>query len=146
MSFLSHPWFNNSINLRRGVQIIRFLFMESPPAPCYLFCLKSKYLPRYSCSHLVFIFVVCWTGLTPVRIHLKYCGEFMTFDIVLWWASNPDTGTGLEILFSCLTCFPFHSLQTATCSWDRFLNPLSGRIIWTIVYQQMIWLLPCSRY
>ena len=51
---------------------------------------------------------------------------------VPWWASNPDTWTGFEISISCLTCFPFPPLQTPTCSWDRFLNDHSDRIIWTI--------------
>ena len=78
MSLLSHPLFNHPINMWWGAQIMKFLVMEYPPDPCYLFPLKPKYLPRYSCSHLVFIFVVCWTGLTSVRIHLKYYGEFMT--------------------------------------------------------------------
>jgi len=46
--------------------------------------------------------------------------------VVLWWASNPDTWTGFEILFSYLTCSPFPRLQTATCSWDHFLYTHSG--------------------
>jgi len=31
---------------------------------------------------------------------------------VPWWASNPDTWTGLETLFSGLTCFPSLSLPS----------------------------------
>jgi hypothetical protein len=57
---------------------MKFLVIESPPALCYLFPLRPKYLPRYSCSHLVFIFVVSWIVLAPIRIHLKHYGEFMT--------------------------------------------------------------------
>ena len=63
-----------------------------------------------------------------------------------WLPSNPDTWTGFEILFSCLTRFPFLPLQTAPCSLYHFLNPHSGRIVWTIVYQLLSWSVPCSRY
>jgi len=96
-----------------------------------------NYIPR---MHKIIYFQYDLRWSSPVNIPTSHR------PLVPWWALNPDTWTGFEILISCLTSFPFPPLQTATCSWDRFLNAHSGRIVWTIVYQQLSWSVLCSHY
>ena len=57
MSLPSYPWFNNPINIWQGVPVMQFFLMAHPPALCFLFLLRPKYL--YSLPLFSPCFYVC---------------------------------------------------------------------------------------